>query len=86
MSNDPSLDEMVKYVRYLLQYHTLQEFVESDYYPQACGCIGPRDGWSVCSCQIHSAIQEHKVMILAHIDNDVALKLMRQRIIAALAG
>jgi hypothetical protein len=86
MSNVPSLDEMVKYIRYLLQYRTLDEFVNSDYFPSACGCMGPRDGWSVCGCAMSSAVQQHKVMILAHINNDAALKLMRQRIVAALAG
>jgi hypothetical protein len=86
MNDSPSLDEMVEYVRYLLQYRTLDEFVNSEYWPQACGCMGPRDGWTVCSCRMNSSIQEHKVMILTHIDNDVALKLMRQRIITALAG
>ena len=85
---EPTLDEMVEYVRdYYLKDNFakgLAKFIKSEYWPHACGCMGPQDEWSVCYCRMDSFVNKYKLQILAKIDEAEALKLLRMRIIQAL--
>lgn len=85
---EPTLDELVEYVRtYYLKDNTeegLAKFVESHYWPQACGCMGPQNGWTVCDCKMSNLVDKYKLQIVAKLDEALALKLLRMRIIQAL--
>ena len=86
MQQEPTLDELVRYANELIQWRGLEKFINSEYYASACGCMGPRDGYTVCHCMMNYFVHKHKVQVLEKINGDAALTLMRQRLISALSG
>lgn len=84
--SDSDIDELVKYAKTIIEYRGLKGLVEFNYYPSACGCLGPDKGYTMCPCKLNSQLSQHKVQVIAKINETVALNIMRQRLIAALRG
>lgn len=89
MATTASIDEMAQYVRAHFNTDTdsgLKKYI--DYYPfiSGCGCMGPTDGWSVCDCVMMDLVFTNKLKILAQINEQAALTLMRKQLIKALGG
>lgn len=81
-----TIDELVAYAQGLVTHRGLQALVDWEYYPSACGCMGPRDGDPLCPCAMRAALAKHKIAVLDRFDPALALQVMRQNLIRALAG
>ena len=64
----------------------LKKYVEYYPYHGGCGCMGPTNGWSVCHCVMLDLVFTNKLKILAQINEQAALALMRKQLIIALGG
>ena len=80
-----TLDELIDYARYIVECRGIQALVEYEYYPSPCGCMGPQDNEPLCPCGMRAALHDNKVAVINHFDPTAALKVMRPKIVKALA-
>jgi hypothetical protein len=50
----------------------------------ACGCMGPSDGESLCPCMQSAALESNMVAVVAQFDEKLAKKIWLRRFAAAL--
>jgi len=81
-----TIDELVSYAHGLVTHRGLQALVDWEYHPSACGCVGPQHGDPLCPCAMRAELARHKVAVLDRFDPALALQVMRQNLIKALAG
>lgn len=77
-------DELIRYATEVVEKQGIQALIEWNHWPQACGCMGARDGYTICTCELSSKLYDHLVVILEHFDPDAALSIRRKRLIEAL--
>ena len=81
-----TIDELVRYAQVIVNHRGIEELVDWEYWPSACGCMGPQDGEPLCPCAMRAQLAKNKVAVLDRIDPAMALQVMRKNIIKALAG
>ena len=46
---------------------TVKNLITYRAYTDACGCLGPRDGWPWCPCEVYIKIEQYRFDIAIHI-------------------
>jgi len=81
---EPTLEELVKYAREIMEYGGIQAIVDWKVYAHACCCTGPQNGEPLCPCSMQVALVEKKVAVLNEINPEIALQVFRKDIIDTL--
>lgn len=87
MSIDPRLlTALVRDARGIIEAWGMDVLLRDIPHGDGCGCMGPQGDDPLCPCAMTRALNQHLVIVLNEIDPQVALTVMRQRLVRALAG
>lgn len=84
VKNPKLMEALVRKAHQIKQGWGMESLANYQDMPQMCGCVGPQDGEPFCPCTMNSLLASNLVRVINEIDPDVALRVMRKRIVAAL--
>lgn len=60
---EATLDELVAYAQPIYDRDGVDAILALEYYPSACGCMGPQRGEPLCPCSMRAALVQQKVNV-----------------------
>lgn len=86
-TREATIDDLLKYVENRHRDGDIIEFLENyEYYPSACGCMGPRDGEPLCPCAMRAAVHQNKLTLIERLNQDTAIEIAKKKVLDALRG
>ena len=67
---EATLEELVTYARDIYNQGGVDAILKWEYWPQACCCIGPRDGDPLCGCGMRAQLYAHKDAVAARLKEE----------------
>lgn len=86
MINEKYIPELVNLANKIILSHGKEKLAHYQGLTGMCACMGPSKGEYFCPCKQHHIIRDYNVEILSHIDEELAKKVMIEKIVAALPG
>ena len=64
---EATLDELVTYARDIYSRGGVDAILGWEFWPSACCCMGPRDGYPLCGCGMRGQLYTHKAAVAAQL-------------------
>ncbi len=64
---EATIDELVKYVRDWYARDGIDAILSYEFWPAACGCLGPQRGEPLCPCSMRAALYRNKAAVAARL-------------------
>ncbi len=84
--NDFVLPELVTRAKQIYDRDGEEALVNYRAFNSWCGCMGPRPGERLCSCDQSSTLESNLVEIVNEFNPELARKIMIRKLVAALPG
>jgi hypothetical protein len=62
---DATIDELVRYARPIYEREGVDGILTCEFWPSACGCMGPQRDEPLCPCQMRAQLYTHKAAVAA---------------------